>query len=169
MANILNLCLTTIQTALRDSVTLTSAETEVRAIEDAAIVIRKLGLREREYEIGHLAEATPGILIVPAPAKSPPEAGTDQTDDIQYGVDLIIINQDNWMRQEGLATYLQWQQNIRQYFNGRHAGWPSESEGIVWLCWAINSESVNDWRWVNQGEATMGVRLILFSREPGGR
>ena len=73
MANILYSCCTTIQTALQNSITLTSAETEVRAIEDAAIVIRKLGLRERDYEIGHLNEATPGILIVPGPAKSPPE------------------------------------------------------------------------------------------------
>lgn len=169
MANILYSCCTTIQTALQNSITLTSAETEVRAIEDAAIVIRKLGLRERDYEIGHLNEATPGILIVPGPAKSPPEAGTDQTDDVQYTIDVIIINKDNWLREDGLSTYTQWQQNIRQYFNGRFAGWPSESEGIVWLCWAVTSESVNDWRWVNQGEATMGVRLILFSREPGGR
>lgn len=169
MANILYSCCTTIQTALRDSITLTSAESEVRAIEDAAIVIRKLALRERNYEIGHLAEATPGILIVPGPAKSPPEAGTDQDDDIYYAIDLIIINQDNWLRVEGLSTYTQWQQNIRQYFNGRHAGWPSETEGKVWLCWASTSESLNDWRWVNNGEATLGVRLTIISREPGGR
>lgn len=169
MANILYSCCTTVQTALQNSITLTSSDSEVRAIEDAAIVIRKMALRERDYEIGHLAEATPGILIVPGPTRSPPEAGTDQDDDIYYTIDVIIINKDNWLREDGLATYLQWQQNIRQYFNGRHAGWPSEAEGKVWLCWASTSESVNDWRWVNNAEATLGVRLTIISREPGGR
>ncbi|TXH59098.1 MAG: hypothetical protein E6Q97_00555 [Desulfurellales bacterium] len=169
MANILYTCCTTIQAALQNSVTLTSSDTEVRAIEDAAIVIRKLGLRERDYEVGHLSEAMPGILIIPGEAKSPPEAGTDQSDDITYQIDLVIINKDNWLREDGLATYIQWQQNIRQYFNGRISGWPNETEGIVYQCWAVSSGSVNDWRWVNQGEATLGVRLLLTSREPGGR
>lgn len=169
MANILYSTLTTVQTALQNSVTLTSSESEVRSIASAAIVIRKLGLRERDYEMGHRAEAKPGILIVPGPVKSPPEAGTDQSDDVTYQIDLIIINNDNWLREDGLSTYIQWQQNIRQYFNGRISGWPNETEGIVWQCWAVTSESVNDWRWVNNGEATMGVRLLLTSREPGGR
>lgn len=169
MANILYTCCTTVQTALQSSITLTSSDTEVRAIQTTGVVIRKLALRERNYEVGHLAEEKPGILVVPGPVRSPPEAGTNLTDDVTYQIDCIIINQDNWLREDGLATYIQWQQNIRQYFNGRISGWPSEAEGIVWQCWAVNCESVNDWRWVNQGEATMGVRLFLTSREPGGR
>lgn len=169
MANILYSCCTTIQTALQSSITLTSAESEVTGIATTGIVIRKLALRERDWEIGHLSEEKPGILIVPGAAKSPPEAGTDQSDDIHYAIDLIILNQDNWMDLAGLSTYTQWVQNIRQYFNGRHAGWPSETEGKVWLCWASTSESLNDWRWVNNSEATIGVRLTIISREPGGR
>lgn len=169
MANVLYTCLTTVQSALQNSVTLTSSESEVRAIANASIVIRKLALRERQYEIGHQLEQKPGILIVPGPVKSPPEAGTNLTDYIDYQIDCIIINQDNWQREDGLSTYIQWQQNIRQYFNGRISGWPSETEGIVWICWATMSESVNDWRWVQNGEATMGVRLLLRSSEPGGR
>jgi hypothetical protein len=169
MANILYTCLTTVQTALQSSVTLTASDTEVRAIASTGIVIRKLSLRERDYEIGHQAEEKPGILIVPGPVSSPPSAGTNLSDDVTYTIDCIIINKDNWQREDGLSTYILWQQNIRQYFNGRISGWPSETEGIVWQCWAVNCESVNDWRWVTNGEATMGVRLILTSREPGGR
>lgn len=170
MANILYTCCTTIKTALQGSVTLTSSDTEVPNMDTTnGIVIRKMALRERDFEIGHLAEAKPGILIVPGQCDSPPEAGTDQSDDVVYNVDLIIIAKDNWYREDGLSTYTVWQQNIRQYFNGRISGWPSETEGVVWQCWAVQSDRLNDWRWVQNGEATLGTRLKLWSREPGGR
>ena len=84
MANIQYSVATTIQSTLRNSVTLTSSDNEVNAIASAAIVVRKMALREREYEVGHEAEAKPGILIVPTKWRSPPEAGNDQKDDVYY-------------------------------------------------------------------------------------
>lgn len=170
MANLQYSIATTIQSTLQNSVTLTSLDGEVNDIADAAIVVRKMALREREYEIGQLAEAKPGILIVPTKWRSPPEAGNDQKDDVFYDYDIIIINQDNWQRVEGLDTYCQWQQNIRHYFNEGHSRvtWPTGNGGVVLNSWATASEGLNDWRWVNQGEATIGVRVMVLVREDRG-
>lgn len=170
MSNVVYTCATTIQTALQSSVTLTSLDSEVPDVDTTnGIVIRKMALRERDFEIGHLAEVKPGILVVIGPQRCPPSAGNDLTDDVYYTIDVVIVSTDNWLREDGLQTYTQWVQNIRQYFNNRLTGWPSDAaSGIVWQCWAETAESVNDWRWVQQGEATLGVRITLCSREPRG-
>ena len=169
MANVVYTCATTIQARLQDAVTLTSSEAEVSAIEDAAIVIRATTLRERDYEIGHLVEAKPGILVAIGPQRCPAGAGNDITDDVYYTIDIVIIAQANWHRVEGVSTYMQWVQNIRQYFNNRLTGWPSDAaSGIVWACVVETAESLNDWRWIINGEAALGLRLTLTSREPRG-
>lgn len=169
MANVLYTCCTTIQTQLRDSTTLTSAESEVASIADAAIVIRKLALREKNFESGHLLEEFPGILIVPGPAKSPASAGVNSHDDVFYSIDVVICDRDNQQRLAGLSTYTQWQQNIRQRLNLPTISWPSDAaSGIVWQVNVLNSEAINDWRWVNHREAVCGVQVQLTSREPRG-
>lgn len=169
MANVLYTCCTTIQSELQNSVTLTSAESEVRDIPDANIVIRKMDLREREFETGHLLEEMPGILISPAPAASPPGAGVNSHDDVFYKIDVVICDRDNNQRLAGLSTYTQWQQNIRQRLNLPTISWPSDAaSGIVWQVNVVNSEAINDWRWVKHREAVCGVQVQLISREPRG-
>lgn len=169
MANVLYTCCTTIQTQLQDNVTLTSSDAEVGDVADAAIVIRKLALREQDFEIGHLVEAMPGILIVPGPAKSPPGAGVNSHDDVFYMIDVVIVDRDGNQRLAGLATYTQWQQNIRQRLNLPTISWPSDAaSGIVWQVNVVNSEAINDWRWVKYREAVCGVQVQLISREPRG-
>jgi len=171
MANIQYSVATTIQSTLQGSVTLTSSDNEVAAIDTTnGIVVRKMGLREQGYEIGHLLEIKPGILVVPTSWRSPPEAGNDQNDDVFYDYDLIIIVQDNHIRVAGLNTYCQWQQNIRHYFNEGHTrvSWPTGNGGIILNSWATSSEGLNDWRWVNQAEATIGVRVMVKVRESRG-
>ncbi len=168
MANVLYTICTTVQSELQNNVTLTSSDSEVAAIPDANIVIRKLALREKDYEIGHCAEAMPGILIVPGPAPSPPSAGVNTHDDVYYTVDIGIINRD-YERLAGLDTYTQWAQNIRQRLNLPTISWPSDaSSGIVWQANAVNADHVNDWRWVRYQELVCMVKLQLISREPRG-
>lgn len=171
MANIQYSVATTIASTLTSSVTLTSSDNEVPAIDTTnGIVVRKMSLRERDFEIGHQLEVKPGILIVPKAWRSPPEAGNDQKDDVFYDYDLIIVAQDNWMRLTGLNTYCQWQQNIRHYFNEGHTRvtWPTGNGGIILNSWATASEGLNDWRWVQNGEATIGVRVMVKVREDRG-
>lgn len=165
MANILYTLCTTVQSDLQNSVTLTSSESEVASMATAAIVIRKLGLREQDYEQGHCTEAMPGILIVPGNRTAPPQAGVNNKDDVFYQIDLIIIDRDGNQKVAGLSTYLQWQQNIMHYFSWKTSGWPSDSDGIVCWCNATAAESLNDWRWVKMREAVSGVRLEFMSRE----
>jgi hypothetical protein len=169
MANVLYTCLEKVQTELRDNVTLTSLDSEVLSIPDANIVIRKLGLREREFEAGHLLTEMPGILIVPGPAQSPPSAGTASHDDVMYTIDVVICDRDNEQRLAGLNTYTQWMQSIRQRLNLPTIAWPSDAaSGIVWQVNVVNADAVNDWRWVKHREAVTGVQLRLISREPRG-
>lgn len=167
MGNVVHDIMETVQKRLADAVDLTSTDEEVTGIEESAIVIRKVALREQDYEVGHLVEAKPGILIVYRGQNNPKNGGTNGTDDIYYDVDLIIVDNDNHSRNAGIKTYTQWQQNIRQYFSHKLDGWPSTAaDGIVWDVWALSSEAVNDWRWNNEGEVVMGVRLQFVSREP---
>lgn len=166
MANVLYTCLTTIQSELQSNVTLTSSDNEVDAIATTSIVIRKIGLREQDYEIGHLVEEMPGILIVYRGQENPPSGGTNHDDDIYYNVDLLIVDRDWNIRLAGMNTYTQWVQNIRQHFSHKLDGWPNGADGIVWDVWALSSDALNDWRWKNNGETVIGVRLRLVSREP---
>lgn len=168
MANVLYTCCTTVQSELQNSVTLTSLDAEVSDIADASIVIRKLALREKEYEIGHCTEAMPGILIVPGIAPSPPSAGVNTHDDVFYTIDIAIISRD-YERLAGLNTYTQWTQSIKQRMNLPTISWPSDaSSGIVWHVKATQADHVNDWRWVRYHELVSLVQLKLTSREPRG-
>ena len=168
MPNILYECLTTIQSALQSGTpALTSAELEVASIPTTAVVIRKTNLREEDFKTGHLLEEMPGILIVPGPTRIV-QGHHSLRDAKEYSVDLVICDRDNNQLTAGLSTYIQWQQNISQYFHHRTSGWPSNASGIVWLCQAKGCETVNDWRWVKHREAVSGVQLTLHSLEPRG-
>lgn len=168
MANVLYTCCTTVQSEMQNNVTLTSSDSEVSAIPDANIVIRKLMLRENDYEIGHCAEAMPGALIVPGPAQSPPSAGVNTHDDVYYTIDIGFINQD-YERLAGLNTYTQWTQNTRQRLNLPTISWPSDAaSGIVWHVKAVVADPIKDWRWVRFHELVAMVQLRISSREPRG-
>lgn len=166
MANVLYTCCTTIQTEIQ-GLSLASPDAEVGTLASGNIVIRKLGLREKDFESGHLLEEMPGILIVPGEGRSPPSAGVNTHDDVFYSIDVVICDRDNQQRLAGLNTYTQWMQTIRQRLNLPTIAWPSDAaSGIVWHVKVLGTKAVNDWRWVNHREAVTGLQVQLTSREP---
>ncbi len=62
----------------------------------------------------------PGILITPAGAESmPTTAGTNQSDEVVYPVQVTILAADNGQIAEMIGTYLLWRETIAKAFRHR--------------------------------------------------
>lgn len=157
----------TVQSTLQ-GLTFTSQDAEVPTLAADAIVLRKVGRRERDFEQGHRLERLPGLLVVPRVAPSPPSAGVNSHDDVFYNIDVVMCARD-YEREKGLETYTKWLQQIRQKLNDPTIAWPSDpAEGIVWQVNCVSADQVSDWPWVKIQEAVGGVQVQAISREPRG-
>lgn len=149
---------------------LESVQTDIRALEfstqsgdtapppkDDAVVIRKVPFRADD-ETHDRSEDTPGILIAPLRALSPPTAGTNKRDDVTYVVTVQVFDRDSTFRDENLKTYLKWQEQIRKVFQNSADSSIQGSEGIVNLRTATDQDPV---------EATLfkSVQYFVCSQE----
>ncbi len=74
----------------------------------------------------------PGILVTPSGAESMPiTAGTNQSDEVVYPVQVTILAADNAKLSEMIGTYLLWREAIAQAFRHRRLDGVNE----VYDCW----------------------------------
>lgn len=139
----------------------------VPAFKDAAVVIRKLpfGANDQQHD---RSEDTPGVIISPIRAQTPPTAGTNARDDTTYIVFVQIIDRDPSFRTENLKTYLKWQQQIRKLLQNQPDTAIFGDEGCINIVHVVSQDVVSPKEYPVNKYFVGGLEVHYIAREGRG-
>jgi len=156
-----------VQRTLRENLTFKAmGDDPIPQIEQEAIRIEKVSVKQREHEKVFEYELTPGIIITPPGRVTMPSSeGENARDDVHYPLLLQIIDKDNNERLTGLRTYLKWQEQIARAFRNQ----PLPCDPLhVWNARVDYVDVVNEGLWVRHELFVTGIEIEFISREVRG-
>jgi hypothetical protein len=138
---------------------------QIAPIEDEAIVIRKVAVRQREEDTDYVDENLPGILIsLPGRVVWDSTAGENGRDEGVYPVLFQIIDKDYGDPEIGLRTHLKWQEQISRLFRSQPLSDPCEVFGTE----VVNVDNVDERLWTRHNLFVAGVEVRFRTLEPRG-
>lgn len=160
--------LESVQSGIRTALTFsTESGDTVHPIKDAAVVIRKLPFRDDD-DTNDRSEDTPGVIISPVGATSPPDEGTNRRDDTWYRILVQIIDHDPTDDTENLKTYLKWQQQIRKYFQSDARDDVQSADGFANFGFVTSQDVMDNRLYAVHKLFVCGLELIFGVRETRG-
>ena len=130
-------------------------------------------LRHDEVLIGKVAflEKRPAPCVVVYPAGSEvldPLAGTNESDDILYPINVLIVDTDNQHLTANMRTYYKWRQDIRQAIHHTKSDLlPDPFKKIVNIAHVTPLDILDDQAWLasTARKFVSGLRVMVASRE----
>jgi len=142
-----------------DAVQSTIQGLDLTGVADANVVIGKVPVADKNQ--GDLFSSLPAVLVAPFGTKqSPPNAGTNASDDITYPVLVATLEASNQSQTSNLDRGLQWHEDIMDAFISKRLS----GVATVWNC-IIDPRDVFDRGMFARNLDVGGMILRFVSRE----